>query len=354
MMLVTDLAVLDHADGTVLLIANALVHGGRARPSDGRLRRRRRAAGRDGAPTSSTPSRRRSPCWGSRRVPEVTQQHGAGGLRGRRGAGAGAHPRRRRLPGGPGPALRDRDRRPTRSTSTACCARPTPRRTCTCCASRAGRAFDVVGSSPEALVTVTGSSAVVHPPAGTRPRGADAGGGRAAGRGAAGRPQGARRARHARRPGPQRPGPGVRARLGRGARLHARRALQPRHAPGLDRRRRGRPRARRVRRLRRHVPRRHGLRGAEAAGDGDHRVARADAGGRSTPAPSGTSTPAATWTWPSPSAPPCCTTAGPTCRPAPASSPTATPATEEAETRHKARAVLSAIAAAEGLRERLR
>jgi anthranilate synthase component 1 len=37
----------------------------------------------------------------------------------------------------------------------------------------AGRStpFDVVGSSPEALVTVTGSSAVVHPPAGTRPRG---------------------------------------------------------------------------------------------------------------------------------------------------------------------------------------
>ena len=32
--------------------------------------------------------------------------------------------------------------------------------------------FDVVGSSPEALVTVTGNSAVVHPPAGTRPRGA--------------------------------------------------------------------------------------------------------------------------------------------------------------------------------------
>jgi anthranilate synthase component 1 len=31
--------------------------------------------------------------------------------------------------------------------------------------------FDVVGSSPEALVTVTGTSAVVHPPAGTRPRG---------------------------------------------------------------------------------------------------------------------------------------------------------------------------------------
>jgi anthranilate synthase component 1 len=32
--------------------------------------------------------------------------------------------------------------------------------------------FDVVGSSPEALVTVTADAAVVHPPAGTRPRGA--------------------------------------------------------------------------------------------------------------------------------------------------------------------------------------
>ena len=31
--------------------------------------------------------------------------------------------------------------------------------------------YDVVGSSPEALVTVTGTRAVVHPPAGTRPRG---------------------------------------------------------------------------------------------------------------------------------------------------------------------------------------
>jgi anthranilate synthase component 1 len=32
--------------------------------------------------------------------------------------------------------------------------------------------YDVVGSSPEALVTLTGRRAVVHPPAGTRPRGA--------------------------------------------------------------------------------------------------------------------------------------------------------------------------------------
>jgi anthranilate synthase component 1 len=32
--------------------------------------------------------------------------------------------------------------------------------------------FEIVGSSPEALVTVIGTQAVVHPPAGTRPRGA--------------------------------------------------------------------------------------------------------------------------------------------------------------------------------------
>src|SRR3954453_14042427 len=37
--------------------------------------------------------------------------------------------------------------------------------------------FDVVGSSPEALVTVTGASAVVPPPAGPRPRGATPRGG---------------------------------------------------------------------------------------------------------------------------------------------------------------------------------
>jgi anthranilate synthase component 1 len=33
--------------------------------------------------------------------------------------------------------------------------------------------FDIVGSSPEALVTVSGDSATIHPIAGTRPRGAD-------------------------------------------------------------------------------------------------------------------------------------------------------------------------------------
>ncbi len=35
-----------------------------------------------------------------------------------------------------------------------------------------GRPFDIVGSSPEALVTVTGSTAITHPIAGSKPRGA--------------------------------------------------------------------------------------------------------------------------------------------------------------------------------------
>ena len=36
-----------------------------------------------------------------------------------------------------------------------------------------GRGFDIVGSSPEALVTVTDNVAVTHPIAGSKPRGAD-------------------------------------------------------------------------------------------------------------------------------------------------------------------------------------
>ena len=62
-------------------------------------------------------------------------------------------------------------------------------------------------------------------------------GGRGAGRGAAGRPQGAGRAPDARRPRPQRPRPGLRAGQRRGRRLHVGRALQPRHAHRLDRHR---------------------------------------------------------------------------------------------------------------------
>ena len=99
--------------------------------------------------------------------------------------------------------------------------------------------FDIVGSSPEAHLKVSAGAdgqrrALLHPIAGTRPRGRHPGGRRPARRRAAGRPEGARRARHAGRPGPQRPGPGLRAGHRRGAGVRHDRAVQPRHAHRLD------------------------------------------------------------------------------------------------------------------------
>ena len=75
-----------------------------------------------------------------------------------------------------------------------------------------GTAYDVVGSSPEALVKVTGRRAITHPIAGSRPRGATPEEDVAYARGPAGRRQGARRARDAGRPVAQRPAAGLRAR----------------------------------------------------------------------------------------------------------------------------------------------
>ena len=128
--------------------------------------------------------------------------------RGRR-AGQGGDPGRRHLPGraSASGSRCTTDGRPA-GRLPRCCGPPTRARTCTCCASTG---FDVVGSSPEALVKVTGGRAMHAPdrrhPAARR----DPGGGRGARRRAARRPQGARRAPHARRPRPQRPRPGLRA-----------------------------------------------------------------------------------------------------------------------------------------------
>ena len=63
-----------------------------------------------------------------------------------------------------------------------------------------GLDFSIVGSSPEALVTVKDGRATTHPIAGTRWRGDDRGGGRAAREGAAVRREGTRRAPDAGRP----------------------------------------------------------------------------------------------------------------------------------------------------------
>ena len=72
--------------------------------------------------------------------------------------------------------------------------------------------FDIVGSSPEALVTVKGRTAITHPIAGSKPRGATPARGCRPRDRAARRPEGAGRARDAGRPRPQRPGPGLSSR----------------------------------------------------------------------------------------------------------------------------------------------
>ena len=97
-----------------------------------------------------------------------------------------------------------------------------------------GLDFSIVGSSPEALVTVKDGRATTHPIAGTRWRGDDRGRRPAAREGAAGGREGTRRAPDAGRPRPQRSGPGLRAGHGAGRGLQPHRALQPRHAPGVD------------------------------------------------------------------------------------------------------------------------
>ena len=97
--------------------------------------------------------------------------------------------------------------------------------------------------------------------------------GRGARGGAAGRPQGTGRARDAGRPGSQRPGPGLQTGHGRGDRVHGGPALQPHHASGVHGRRPGRRGPHRARRGARRVPGRHLVRCAQGAGDGDHRRA---------------------------------------------------------------------------------
>ena len=175
MLLTSDLAVLDHWDGTVLLIANAINHNDRRHRRRRGVRRRGRPPRRHGGrPRQGRALHARPRC----RPPNCPTAPPAGAAR----------PSRRRSRtsrSGSGPARRSRScprsgsrrrARPAPWTSTGCCGPPTRARTCTCCASPARTApdggFDVVGSSPEALVKVEDGRAMVHPIAGTRPRGA--------------------------------------------------------------------------------------------------------------------------------------------------------------------------------------
>ena len=85
--------------------------------------------------------------------------------------------------------------------------------------------FQIVGASPEPLITVSGRARLHAPDRRHAAARRDRRRGQGDRRGPAGRREGARRARDARRPRPQRPRPRVRVRLGRGRVVHGRRDL---------------------------------------------------------------------------------------------------------------------------------
>ena len=153
------------------------------------------------------------------------------------------------------------------------------------------------------------------------------------------RPEGAGRAPHARRPGPQRPLEGVRRRVRRGDRVHAGRAVQPHHAPGVERR--GRPAAGCDARSTCSGPRSRPARCRARRSRGRWRSSTSSRSrsAASTAAWSGTSGSPATRTWPSRSAPPRSSAAWRACRPARAWSPTPTrrPSTPSRRTRPRRR-----------------
>jgi len=170
MMLVTDLAVLDHTDGTVLLIANAFTgatgNGAAGGYADAVARLDAMAADLlQAAPPGVAVLAPADP-------PPAASNMAPGAY------GAGVERIREHIRAGDAfqVVLAQRFETPTavdaldvyrvlRATN------PSPYMYLLRFAGRESP-FDVVGSSPEALVTVTGTSAVVHPPAGTRPRGA--------------------------------------------------------------------------------------------------------------------------------------------------------------------------------------
>ncbi len=170
MMLVTDLAVLDHADGTVLLIANVVGGGGRGGGADGYDDAVARLDAMEADLIRAVPPG--VAVLGEPRVPEVTSNMAPGVYE------AGVERVREHIRAGDAFQVVLAQRFETATTADALdlyrvlrATNPSPYMYLLRFEGRE-TPFDVVGSSPEALVTVTGSSAVVHPPAGTRPRGA--------------------------------------------------------------------------------------------------------------------------------------------------------------------------------------
>ncbi|SFL18162.1 anthranilate synthase component I [Geodermatophilus ruber] len=168
LMLITDLAVLDHTDGTVLLIANALRGAGEEGTGwdDAVARLDAMAADLTKAvpPGVATFATVEAPPVTSNMAPGVFEK--------------GVEQVREHIRAGDAfqVVLAQRFELPTRVEALDLyrvlrATNPSPYMYLLRFAGRQ-TPFEVVGSSPEALVTVTGASAVVHPPAGTRPRGA--------------------------------------------------------------------------------------------------------------------------------------------------------------------------------------
>jgi anthranilate synthase component 1 len=168
LMLVTDLAVLDHTDGTVLLIANALAGSGDrgAAWDDAVARLDAMAADLTKAvpPGVATFTPAEPPPVRSTMAPGAFE--------------AGVETVREHIRAGDAFQVVLAQRFETRTDVEALdlyrvlrATNPSPYMYLLRFAGRESP-FDVVGSSPEALVTVTEDQAVVHPPAGTRPRGA--------------------------------------------------------------------------------------------------------------------------------------------------------------------------------------
>jgi anthranilate synthase component I len=164
MMLVTDLAVLDHTDGSVLLIANALPGAGGHDDAVARLDAMAKAMTAPVPPGVAVLEPADEPPVASNMGPGVYE--------------AGVERIREHIRAGDAfqVVLAQRFEVPTAADALGLyrvlrATNPSPYMYLLRFAGRESP-FDVVGSSPEALVTVTGTQAVVHPPAGTRPRGA--------------------------------------------------------------------------------------------------------------------------------------------------------------------------------------
>ena len=201
-------------------------------------------------------------------APAPVEQHHARRIRGDGRARQGIHPRRRHFPVRALATLRDAVRRATRSRSTGRCGSSIRRRTCSCCSSAGGsRWWAVRRRSTSARWT---ACVEIRPIAGTRRRGATPEEDRALAESLLADPK--ERAEHLMLVDLARNDVGRIAEFGsvRVTDFMTDRALQPRHAPRLQRGRHAARGPQRVRRDARDVPGRDGQRLAEGARDADH------------------------------------------------------------------------------------